>query len=263
MPLIALVSAKGSPGVSTAALACTLTWPAPMLLAECDPAGGDLLAGYLAKYELPPDRGIVPLAGSLLRGTADDLAGHLIDLDAPKQKRLALQGLAAPAQASSLTPAWGRLGELFASSPYLVLADCGRLTTHHPPWPLLAKADLVLLALRPTSLRTVSPAVSAITSLRRELPGVDGKAGNLGLLVVGDGISGRELTRHLNVPAIANIAWDPATAAVLGGQGRGRRRGPLMKSALNAFGTIDAAVRALRDITTVAHWDTQPIPVTR
>lgn len=263
MPLIAMVSAKGSPGVSTAALACTLTWPAPTLLAECDPAGGDLLSGYLAKYELPPDRGIVPLAGSLLRGIADDLTGHLIDLDAPKQKRLALQGLAAPAQASSLTPAWGRLGEMFASSPHLVIADCGRLTTHHPPWALLAKADLVLLALRPTSLRTISPAVSAIASLRRELPSADGPHGNLGLMVIGGGVSTRELTRNLNVPVVASIAWDPATAAVLGGDGRGRRRGPLMKSALGTFGTIDTAVRALRNVTAVAHWDTQPLPVTR
>ena len=31
MTLIAMVSAKGSPGVSTAALACTLTWPAPTM----------------------------------------------------------------------------------------------------------------------------------------------------------------------------------------------------------------------------------------
>ena len=32
MTLIAMVSAKGSPGVSTAALACTLTWPGATLL---------------------------------------------------------------------------------------------------------------------------------------------------------------------------------------------------------------------------------------
>lgn len=264
MPLIAMVSAKGSPGVSTAALACTLAWPAPTLLAECDPAGGDLLSGYLAKYELPADRGILPLAGSVLRGTAEhDFVGQLIDLDAPRQKRMALQGIADPAQAASLQPSWGRLGELFGSSPYLVVADCGRLSTHYAPWPLLARADLVLLVLRPKSLRTVSPAVSAIATLRRELPGADGPSGNLGLVLVGGGISAREITRHLNVPVVANIAWDPTTAAALCGDGRGRRNGSLMKSALNAFGTIDTAVRALRNISAVAHWDTQPLPVTR
>ncbi|MBB5869623.1 hypothetical protein F4553_003002 [Allocatelliglobosispora scoriae] len=264
MPLIAMVSAKGSPGVSTAALACTLAWPAPTLLAECDPAGGDLLAGYLAKYDLPADRGILPLAGSVLRGSAEhDLTGQLIDLDPPKQKRLALQGIADPTQAASLQPSWARLGELFAHSPYLVIADCGRLSTHYAPWPLLHRADLVLLVMRPTSLRTVSPAVAAISTLRRELPGAEGPSGNLGLVLVGGGISAREITRNLNTPVVANIAWDPKTAAALCGDGRGRRNGPLMKSAMGAFGTIDTAIRTLRNITPIAQWDTQPIPVTR
>ena len=43
MPLISLVSLKGSPGVTTTALALAAAWPAPRrLLAELDPAGGDL-----------------------------------------------------------------------------------------------------------------------------------------------------------------------------------------------------------------------------
>ncbi|MEV0460406.1 hypothetical protein AB0H89_35095, partial [Catellatospora methionotrophica] len=70
MTLIAIVSAKGSPGASTAALAFTLTWPSPVLLAECDPAGGDLLAGYLARYELPANRGVLPLAWGAPAGAA-------------------------------------------------------------------------------------------------------------------------------------------------------------------------------------------------
>jgi len=264
VPLVAIVSAKGSPGVSTAALACTLTWPAPTLMAECDPAGGDLLAGYLSRFELPADRGLLQLAGSAVRGTADhDLAGHLLDLDPPKQKRLALQGINDPAQAGALNHSWGRLGELFVTSPYMVIADCGRLSANFAPWALLAKADLVLLALRPRNLRSVSPAVAAIAALRRELPRADGPSGNIGLMLIGSGISAREISRNLNCPVVASIAWDPATADSLCGEGKGSRRGPLMRSALGAFTTIDAGVRALRNITAVAHWDTQPIPVAR
>lgn len=46
MAVLALTSAKGAPGVSTAALAMTLLWPRAALLAECDPAGGSsVLAG--------------------------------------------------------------------------------------------------------------------------------------------------------------------------------------------------------------------------
>ena len=44
--LIALCSAKGAPGVTTSALALALSWPRPVILAELDPAGGDVLAGY-------------------------------------------------------------------------------------------------------------------------------------------------------------------------------------------------------------------------
>src|SRR5690606_3881210 len=45
--LIVLCSGGHSPGVTTTGLALTLTWPRDILLAECDPAGGSLLSGYL------------------------------------------------------------------------------------------------------------------------------------------------------------------------------------------------------------------------
>lgn len=258
MTLIAMVSAKGSPGVTTAALACTLTWPVPVLMAECDPAGGALLAGYLSRYDLPADRGILPLAGSALRNTAvQDLQTQVIDLDNAKKERMALTGLTDPAQGAVLEPAWDALGEFFvslgrsapgprpaghsASSPPTsptVIADCGRLATAHAPWPLLRRADVVLLAVRPKSLATVSPAVPAIAALRRELAEVPAV---FGLMLIGDGISAREISRHLMLPVIAAIAWDPRTAAALNGDGHGRRRGPLMRSAATAHRLIEAA----------------------
>ena len=42
MALFALISAGGSPGVTTSALALTLGWPSRVILAECDPSGGDV-----------------------------------------------------------------------------------------------------------------------------------------------------------------------------------------------------------------------------
>ena len=51
MALIGFTSAKGSPGVTTSALALTLCWHhatgRTALLVEADPAGGDIAAGYL------------------------------------------------------------------------------------------------------------------------------------------------------------------------------------------------------------------------
>lgn len=326
MTLIAIVSAKGSPGVSTTALACAMTWPCqqapalqaaqaaqamqpaqavhagdavqaalaaaalrsdtvpgglpalpagpsagassgpsaavrshnaavreeaadrgPVLLAECDPAGGALLAGYLSRYDLPIDRGILPLAGAALRGTADaELPGLVIDLDAGRGERLALPGLTDPAQGASLAPAWGALGEYFGGlsrAGWTVLADCGRLASGFPPWPLLRQADLVLLALRPRSIATISPAVPAVAQLRREL-GDGGPA--LGLLLVGDGTAPREVSRHLMIPVAAEVAWDERTAAALSGLGKGRRRGPLMRSAAGAHRSVLGALAAHR-----------------
>ncbi|HZM81756.1 MAG TPA: hypothetical protein VFC19_39045 [Candidatus Limnocylindrales bacterium] len=237
-----MVSAKGSPGVSTAALAFTLTWPGATLLAECDPAGGDLLSGYLARYDLPNDRGILPLAGAVLRGTAEqDFLGQLIDLDAPKRQRLVLPGINDPAQAAALGPAWADLGDFFSGLPQTVIADCGRLTALYPPWPLLSRADVVLLVLRPQSLRTVSPAVPAISALRRELR--DRKT-RFGLMLVGRGIPSREVAKHLAAPVLARVSWDPPTANALCGNGTGRRRGPLMRTAAVAHETIRARLAA-------------------
>ncbi|MEK8106561.1 hypothetical protein NKG94_17370 [Micromonospora sp. M12] len=60
--------------------------------------------------------------------------------------------------------------QLERSKPgYDVIADCGRLATSAPPWPLLLRADLVLLVVRVTNLRTIAPAAGTVEMLRREL----------------------------------------------------------------------------------------------
>ena len=68
MALIVLAADKGAPGVTTAATALGAVWPRPVLLAECDPSGGDLA------YRLPgedggvlnPGRGLLSLLGYLM-----------------------------------------------------------------------------------------------------------------------------------------------------------------------------------------------------
>src|SRR6266516_3751817 len=70
MALIAIAADKGSPGVTTTSVALAAVWPRPVLLAECDPAGGDLV------YRLPGGdgqrldsrRGLLSLAVAARRG---------------------------------------------------------------------------------------------------------------------------------------------------------------------------------------------------
>ena len=85
--LIALCSAKGAPGVTTSGLALALSWPRPVVLAELDPAGGDVLAGYgrgelsaggLADLELAARRG----------GLARHLDSQMLRLDPEGRARL-------------------------------------------------------------------------------------------------------------------------------------------------------------------------------
>src|SRR3954453_2540548 len=82
MSVIALASVKGSPGVSTATLALALVWPRPVLVAECDPVGGDVTAGFLAGMSAP-DGGLLGLALALRRGqvNAADVRQWCLPLD--------------------------------------------------------------------------------------------------------------------------------------------------------------------------------------
>ena len=70
MALIAIASDKGAPGFTTAALALAAVWPRPVLLAECDPAGGDLVYRFPAVGggHLDPRRGVLSLAVVARRG---------------------------------------------------------------------------------------------------------------------------------------------------------------------------------------------------
>jgi hypothetical protein len=196
MAVIGLVSAKGSPGVTTAALALGLAWPRPAAVAECDPAGGDVLAGFFAgsMSELGASRSLLGAASALRHPSSAQIARMLdwhltpIDLDGT---RWVLPGPADPAQAAGLARHWAGLAELFAAVDpddpiglgrydaagpaagadgpadgagvagrrFDVLTDCGRLGAAGAPRELLRRADLVVLVAR-SSLVSVRAAAA-------------------------------------------------------------------------------------------------------
>jgi len=68
--------------VTTAALALAFTWPSSVIVAECDPAGGAVLAGALAGH-LPGGPGLVELAieaGHSPHAATAGLAAQLVPL---------------------------------------------------------------------------------------------------------------------------------------------------------------------------------------
>jgi hypothetical protein len=209
--LIALCSAKGAPGVTTSALALALSWPRPVVLAELDPAGGDVLAGY-GRGEVSAG-GLADLALAARRGgLARHLDGQLLRLDPEGRARL-LPGLADPAGARHVD--WDRLAAALASmedGAIDVVADCGRLRTDHFPAAVVRRAAAVVLATGSTL-----PAVRAGTHAISEVRGRDGRTGLLATLVIGPGepYGEREIGEALGVPVVIVLPRDAKAAAVL------------------------------------------------
>ena len=235
MALYALFSPGGSPGATTAAVALALTWPRPVIVAECDPAGGDLLPGLFAGH-LPAPSGLLGVALGAARGAlslAAELPGHLAPLD-EAGGRMFLAGTIDPRQALSLAPAWPAIASALAAQDADVIADCGRLDAGaSQPAAVLERATAVVLVLRRT-LRQVASARPRVEMAA----GVLGGTGRLGLLLVGDGEHGAaEIARALGVRVFGTLPDDPKTAAVLS-DGAGRRTGiggrPLLRAALTA-----------------------------
>ena len=208
---ISLCSAKGAPGVTTSGLALALCWPRPVVLAELDPAGGDVLAGY-GRGELSAG-GLADLALAARRGgLARHLEGQLLRLDPEGRARL-LPGLADPAAARHVD--WDRLAATLATvedGAIDVIADCGRLRVEHFPAAVLRRAAAVVLVTGST-LRAVRAATQAIAELR----GGDGHAGMVVTLVVGPGepYGEREIGEALGVPVVGSLPRDAKAASVL------------------------------------------------
>jgi hypothetical protein len=208
--------------LTTAALALALGWPAPVIMAECDPGGGDVLAGALAGY-LPGGVGLVEHAieaGRNPQAAATGLAAQLVPLDAGRT-RMVLPGLTDPRQATGLASAWPAVAATLTAQDCDVIADCGRLDAGEgQPLAVLATAAAVVLVLRPT-LRQAWAARPRIDMLAQLLGGTS----RLALLVTGPGSQPvRDISGTLGVPVVAVLPADARSAGVLS-DGEQRRRG--------------------------------------
>ena len=187
MAVIVLVSAAGSPGVTTSALGLALSWPRPVVLVEADPTGGSaVLAGYFGGGTAPAG-GLLDLVWAEREGRlAETLPSALVLV--PGSAVQLLPGVRAHGQARSLTGLWQPLAGVLAGLEALgqdVVVDGGRLGLEGWPEPLLAGADLVLLTVR-SDLVALAAARSWAETLRSNRDQAGPPAG-LGLLLVGEG----------------------------------------------------------------------------
>lgn len=245
--LTVLCSGGHSPGVTTTGLALALAWPREILFAECDPAGGSVLSGYLVGQA--QDRGLGEWAVRLRRGADPEstLREQVFQLAEAGSRRI-LTGLAEPAQVASVEQLWPRITETFAATSGDVIADIGRAGGSETPIPLLVGAHQVLVVARPAlpDLSAAAPRLAEIGALR-------GPRSRPRVLLVGAGpYSRREVARTLGVEVAGHLPHDPRAASVLShgtGSDRYLRRSLLLRGARSL--AADLCERAPRDEVTV------------
>ncbi|MEU7648377.1 hypothetical protein [Streptomyces huasconensis] len=241
MALIALAADKGSPGVTTAAVALAAVWPRRVLVAETDPAGGDLVYRSAAAHGGPlnPNTGMLSIAATARRGLVpDQLWDHVQPLSGGLE---VLVGIGVAEQAAGLAGLWPTLGRAFsqlADSPHApadVIADCGRVSGDTPAVELFSQAALVLLVSRtePESLARVRDRAAALAA---KLHGGSRGAASLatpliGVLLITDPSASAKLVHQVNdmlmaaqtgARVVGTLADDPSGADQLAGRKRGR-----------------------------------------
>jgi hypothetical protein len=257
MALIVIAADKGAPGVTTTALALAAVWPRPVLLAECDPSGGDLVYRFPAAHgsSLDPRRGLLTLAVAARRGLQP---GQLWEHTQKMAGGLdVLTGVINAEQGAGLGTLWGPLGGLFAAmSGGDVIADCGRLGADGPQYDMLAQAAVVLLVTRPNPgdvirLRDRAAAVAGAASAR-------GRRGfTSAVVVIADQRTLRSTTAEVSqtlaqgsVPAgvVGGLAHDPKGAELLRGEWGGRLdKTLLIRTARETAQQLAASLPAARD----------------
>ncbi|HWF82395.1 MAG TPA: hypothetical protein VN695_17600, partial [Streptosporangiaceae bacterium] len=221
------------------------TWPKPVVVAECDPSGGDILAGLFAGHLKAP-RGLLGVAFEAGRGhsaIAAELSSQLVPLDDTGNRKF-LAGISDPRQALGLSPVWPGIAIALASLEADVIADCGRFDAGATqPLGVLAEAAAVVMVMRPT-LRQVAAARPRVEMVSQTLGGRD----KFGLLLIGDqGLRPVDIARTLDVRVLASLPDDATTARVLSdGQGRRSRldRTPLLRAATPAARSIAQLARS-------------------
>lgn len=227
MALITLVSAKGSPGVTTTAAALVAAAHDPEvsrtggLLVELDPAGGDieLLVGARTG-----ESSLLAAAADVRRTVPGEvLAGHAGEV------RPGLRALVAPVAGTVTGPVveavGARVGVEIARVAGWVFTDAGRWSRAQGSAGRVAGADVVGVVCRSTAT-----SVAHARDLLTQLP-----PGRAVLVLVGDEPYGpADVAEVVDVPVLGPLSWDPRGVADLWSAGATARwlgRRPLGRSA--------------------------------
>ncbi|NRQ32095.1 ParA family protein [Nonomuraea sp. NN258] len=245
MAIYTLMSASGSPGVTTTALAVTYAWSGRALLAECAPAGGNVLAGFLGGQTDGIPGGLLDLALGIAHSSNPAvLWEHVVSLDQEAREWLLLPGLKDPRHAPQVD--WDAVVDVLRSATtdtIDVVADVGALGRPDTPLRLIAASDVAVLVIRPT-LRQINDARPRLEALGR----VVGTAVPVALCLIGSGdYSLRQVSQALyGLPVIGMLPWSRRCAEVLS-DGRRTRRSVRISSLIRDASALGAAMRDLAE----------------
>lgn len=226
MAVLALVSAKGSPGATTtaAALAVAATASHPetdsdidaggVLLVELDPSGGEmaLLCDRIGEASL------VGMAEELRHAASEGVAEHVVE--APS----GVLAVLAPPGAVEASGVIGSLGDRWLpalrEAAGTVVVDAGRWDPRGTAARRICGADVVGVVCAATA--------PSVEHARRLLDAVRGTARcPVAVVVVGTRpYRGDEIAEVVDAPVAGVLAWDPRGVGALwarGGRGRARR----------------------------------------
>jgi MinD-like ATPase involved in chromosome partitioning or flagellar assembly len=211
--LVAVLSVKGSPGVTTFSVALAARWPSParLLLVEADPSGGDIGT----RFSLKPTPGLVSLAAAARSSDdptlpwhhAQALPGGLPVVIAPPDADRARAALSALSDGSIGA---GVLRAAATAPDSVVIVDCGRIDTGSAAIPIVHSADAMILLTRARA--------DDLAHLARRLPAIGRLTAHPAMLLVGEGHSAAEVARELGVLPLGRVPDDPRGAAVLCGR---------------------------------------------
>ena len=261
MGLYGVASAGGSPGATTTALALALSWPREVILAECDPAGGSVLAGFLIdRMYCPPGPGLLGLAMEVARDPQHvdvRIEDYTIPLTDQGENRL-LPGIRDPRHAAQLARVWPTLAGLLRSTGTDVIVDLGRIGGPETPYGLMTVADLIVMVLH-RNLVQVDAAQPRSNALRDALGGQV----PVGLCLIDSGAYSVAAVRKAlsDLPVLAQLPYAEADARVLSEGDRaplGFRTSLLMRTAATLGQEMRKVVeeRAFHP----DHTATQPLP---
>jgi len=150
------MSTGGSPGVTTLAVGLAITWPRPVLLADCDPGAHQaVLAGYLAGRSAS-GKGLLRVAEAHRdrRPLREVVLDQTLPLsDEADSHRHFLPGFTRPGSAMHFGAVWEDLAEAFDRLDDVdidVIIDCGRMGPLGPPAALLERTALTAVVLTST-----------------------------------------------------------------------------------------------------------------